>query len=355
MPFNLRDHPLFICGHPKAGTSLVRAIFDSHPQLIVYPEETTFFRRYLPQAAHLDLAGQLDLADQYLIHIFQWNRENPVPSQAGFPDRDYSPISYQQVRQALRGQIAQRCRHPGDILSAAVLAYGQVSGQASAQTRWWVEKSPYNEYFCGQIFEWWPEARCIHILRDPRDNYVSYRRKHPEWSAEFFAANWKRSTLAGLQNQQRYGAQRYRVVRFEDLTGAPATHLPQLADFLQIEWDASLAAPTRAGAQWQGNSMFAEQFNVISAAPVARWKSGLPPQDAAVIEWMDRSPMQTYQYSPEISNHISATALSGGLRALTYPLRRRLARLKQARPNAGIAREEHQTPGAMDNLVEEDE
>jgi hypothetical protein len=44
----LRDHPVFICGHPKAGTSLVRSILDSHPQLIVYPEETVFFRRYLP-------------------------------------------------------------------------------------------------------------------------------------------------------------------------------------------------------------------------------------------------------------------------------------------------------------------
>ncbi len=24
----LRDRPLFICGHPKAGTSLARAVFD---------------------------------------------------------------------------------------------------------------------------------------------------------------------------------------------------------------------------------------------------------------------------------------------------------------------------------------
>jgi hypothetical protein len=355
MPFDLRDQPLFICGHPKAGTSLVRAIFDSHPQLIVYPEETTFFRRYLPQAVTLDLAAQLALADQLLIHIFEWNRENPVASQAGFLDRDYSTISYAEVRRVMRRLAAERCRHPGDILSAAALAYGQVSGQAGENTRWWVEKSPYNEYFCEQIFEWWPAARCIHILRDPRDNYASYRRKHPGWSAEFFAANWKRSTLAGLGNQKRYGEQRYLLLRFEDLTGQPQVYLRRLADFLQIEWDISLAAPTRAGAQWQGNSMFADQFQAISAAPVARWKSGLSLQDAAVIEWMDRAPMRACHYDPEISNHLSKSSLLGAWRSLAYPLRRRLVRLKGAGRRVEIVSQDDQAPRVMDDSSDDDE
>jgi len=39
----LRDHPVFLGGHPKSGTSLLRALLDSHPQLVVYPEESGFF------------------------------------------------------------------------------------------------------------------------------------------------------------------------------------------------------------------------------------------------------------------------------------------------------------------------
>ena len=34
----LPDRPVFICGHPKSGTSLLRAMLDSHPELLVYPE-----------------------------------------------------------------------------------------------------------------------------------------------------------------------------------------------------------------------------------------------------------------------------------------------------------------------------
>ncbi|MBN2550290.1 MAG: sulfotransferase [Anaerolineales bacterium] len=324
----LPDHPIFICGHPKAGTSLLRAVFDSHPQLIAYPEESMFFRRFLPRAQGLDLDGQLELADQLLIHIFTWNRQNPPASQAGFPDRDYSAISYQAVRQAMRDWLATRLTadpgvlNAGDILCAAVLAYGQVSSQITDQTRYWIEKSPYNEYYAGQIFAWWPEARCIHIVRDPRDNYVSYRRKHSSWGAEFFAANWQRSTQAGMRNQENFGAWRYLLLRYEDLAQAPEKTLHQMVEFLQIEWSPSLADPTRAGEQWQGNSMFANQFQSISAAPVGRWKESLSPQEAAVIEIKNRFLMEAWQYPTQASQQF-IPALAARLRLLAWPLRRK--------------------------------
>jgi protein-tyrosine sulfotransferase len=317
----LREHPIFICGHPKAGTSLLRAVFDSHPQLIVYPEETIFFRRFLPQAQDLDRQQQLALAEKLLIHIFKWNRENPDPSQTGYPDRDYSAISFESVRQAMQQIAENRWQHAGDTLSAAVLAYGQVSEQITSATRCWVEKSPYNEYYAAQIFTWWPAARCIHILRDPRDNYVSYQRKHASWSAEFFAANWSRSTRTGMDNQQRFGAQRYLILRYEDLAQSPETSLRKMVDFLGVDWDASLTAPTRAGEQWQGNSMFADQFQSISAAAVARWKEKLSPEDAAVIELLAHPLMQTWQYLPS-----AAPTLKARWRAMIWPLRRRLSR-----------------------------
>ena len=330
MTDDLRDRPIFICGHPKAGTSLLRAVFDSHPQLIVYPEETVFFRRFLPRSAGLDLPGRLRLAEETLIHIFRWRKDSPAASQVGFPDRDYSAIPYDQVNQVMRRLANERCHHAGDILSAAVLAYGQVSGLATPSTRGWVEKSPYNEYYTEQIFTWWPEARCIHILRDPRDNYVSYRRKHPDWQPEFFALNWRRSTRAGQENRQRYGAQRYHILCYEDLTQAPEATLRQLTGFLDIDWDPSLAAPTRAGEQWAGNSMFADQFSGISAAPVRRWREKLSPTEAAVIEQMAGSQMDEFHYTRQASGTV---ALAGRGRALAWPLRRRLARLSRPAPS----------------------
>jgi hypothetical protein len=129
-----------------------------------------------------------------------------------------------------------------------------------------------------------------------------------------------------VENRQRFGPARYLILRYEDLTQSPEAALRQLTDFLEIDWDASLAAPTRAGAQWAGNSMFSEQFQGISAAPVARWRDRLSPEDAAVIEQIAGAQMDEFGY-PRLANGLAA--LKARYRALVWPLRRRLARFRR--------------------------
>lgn len=331
---DIYNRPVFICGHPKAGTSLVRAIFDSHPELIVYPEETVFFRRFLPQAENLQLEDKLNLAEQTLIHIFEWNQENPVSSQTGYPDRDYSALSYEKINHWMRESIKSNYQHDGDILSAVVLAYGKVSDQIHETTKYWVEKSPYNEFYAEQIFSWWSGARCIHVLRDPRDNFVSYRRKHPDWQAEFFAFNWKRSTLAGLENQKRYHANRYHILRYEDLTGNPEATIRELVDFLNISHDPVLANPTRNGKEWQGNSMFANKFEGISATPIARWKENLESQDAKVIELITEQLLNRFKYA--IGRYDRKTTALARWRVDTWPIRRKFRSLFQDKTSAKL-------------------
>ena len=83
---HIREKPVFICGHPKSGTSLLRSMLDNHPELIVYPEETYFFRKFLPMSEGSTLKEQLALAEEHLIHIFKWNVSDPPADQAGYPD-----------------------------------------------------------------------------------------------------------------------------------------------------------------------------------------------------------------------------------------------------------------------------
>jgi hypothetical protein len=296
MPSELRDRPVFICGHPKSGTSLLRGILDSHPELVTYPEETVFFRRYLPAAQGTPLEEKLELSDKYITHIFEWNADHPPEHQAGFPDRDYSDVSAEAVRRVQRRLVAEQYRHDGDILSGAILAYGEVTGRRTEQSHRWVEKTPYNEYYTARIFAWWPEARCVHVVRDPRDNFVSYRRKHVDWTPEVFARSWRRSTQAALANEKEYGSGRYLVIRYEDFTADVEGMLARLCGFLEIKDDPALRTPTRAGKAWKGNSMFADEFGGISKTPVGRWHETLSGPDCFTIETLASSPMTATHY-----------------------------------------------------------
>lgn len=296
----LRDSPIFICGHPKAGTSLLRSLLDSHPEVIVYPEETGFFRRYLPNVLDKTLEKKLDIADRYLTHIFEWNQNNPPEHQQNFPDRDYSNIPVSEVRDEMRRLVKETFRHEGDMLSAAMLAFGKVSGKINSRTKYWVEKTPYNERYVEQIFSYWPDARCIHVVRDPRDNYVSYRKKHPDWTAKFFANNWNLSTRQGMENLKKFGAERYWLTTFEEFVQQPEKCLKNLIDFLNISDDPSLRQPTRAGLEWKGNSMWSDRFSQISATPVGRWTSSLSPMDTAAIQIIASREMKCMGYNQSV-------------------------------------------------------
>jgi hypothetical protein len=293
---NLPDRPVFICGHPKSGTSLLRAMLDSHPELLVYPEETVFFRRYLPKARGKTLEEKLVLADELLLHIFSWNQIAPPPSQKDFPDRDYSDVPFPKVREAYRQLAVQRLRHDGDLLFNALAAYGMVTDNLYEETHRWVEKTPYNERFVKQILAWWPEALFIHVIRDPRDNYATYKRKHPEWSVESFARSWRDSTQEGLAYQARLGSQHYWVMRYEDLVRHPEEYIQKICTFLGIQDDPTLRRPTRNGKDWGGNSMFGERFQGIDTTPLERWKQSLSIEETLITEWNTASTMQQLNY-----------------------------------------------------------
>jgi len=290
------NSPVFICGHPKSGTSLLTALLDGHPAVVAYPEETLFFRRFLPKAQGKSRKEKLKLAEKYLIHIFEWNQESPPDHQKNFPDRDYADISFEEVRDVMVSLLEEDRPDPTDFLNAAVMAYGKVTGTLTDQSKLWVEKTPYNALYAQTIFSEWTNAKCIHIVRDPRDNFVSYHRKQPSWTAKVFAYNWIRSTFAGIENKDKYGEDRYLILKFEDLLQEPNQVTHRLAAFLDIEWQETLLHPTRAGDRWRGNSMFAEKFQAIRTDPIGRWKEHLDPFDQAMIQIITKKVMSALGY-----------------------------------------------------------
>jgi hypothetical protein len=158
------------------------------------------------------------------------------------------------------------------------------------------------------------------VVRDPRDNYASYRRKHPNWSPETFAFSWSLSVRRGWRNQRRFGAGRYHVLRYEDLVLEPDAAIAALTAFLGIEDEPALRAPTRDGKAWAGNSMFGETFDGISRSPVGRSKKELDDRSRRVLEQILANEMSRLGYSiaPPLS---AAERLAGGFAWAKWRLR----------------------------------
>lgn len=141
----LAERPVFICGHPKSGTTLVRALVDDHPELVVFPEETSFFRTVMPILSHRVVKTRTMLISRQL--ILRSFPDVPLPeflleearavSDLARPEL-YALMRMHQQAEWIGEQIGSR--HFGDGLASAILAFGQVYGKLSERSRYWVER-----------------------------------------------------------------------------------------------------------------------------------------------------------------------------------------------------------------------
>lgn len=297
---NFVENPIFICGYPKSGTTLLISILDQHPQLVVYPIETSFFRSFLPVVQKNTYEEKVSLAGSFLFRFFDLFNFN-IDKYLDFSPEDRMYILAAKMIQKYKKRINEiEYRHDGDLLRIAIQIFGEEFNLISDESLYWVEKTPHNEYYADKIFEWWPNAHCIHIVRDPRDNFSSFERKQPDLTVERFSNNWRKSIMKGFSNQAKFGKDRYLIIKYEELVQNFEETLREIIDSLGINYNDILKIPTQIGQLWKGNSMFNDSFSEISSNPIGRSKK-LPESIIRFIETFNSSLMKKLSYKPQYS------------------------------------------------------
>jgi len=161
-------NPIFICGYPKSGTTLLLSLLDSHPELLVFPEELKFFKKvYIAKKS-------------YKINIILSKTGAYVPSigKVKFPsgNRDYSSIDGKAYLSALKEKL-HKAGNDKELLLAIFDNWKEYTNIDLNNVKYFVEKTPFNEFYLNTILKWFPTAKFIHIVRDPRDNFLSYKKK----------------------------------------------------------------------------------------------------------------------------------------------------------------------------------
>jgi hypothetical protein len=121
------------------------------------------------------------------------------------------------------------------------------------------------ERYAGRIIESMPNARFIHIIRDPVARYVSEKVMAARLGASPGKDNsmldksvddWNESVDRARKNVLEIGVDKYRIVVYEDLVSRPAEIMRDVADFLGIPYSHHLVTPTYFGVPIKANSSF---------------------------------------------------------------------------------------------------
>lgn len=203
----------FVVGMNRSGTTLLRMMLDSHPDLTIPPE--THFVPDVIKAMRQDGAGPDDA-----LAAMKQHREWP---DFGFSD--------EQVLAQIRGQ--ERLT-PGTAVRSFYELYMAQQGKPR-----WGEKTPRYVTKMPMIEHVIPEARFIHVIRDGRDVALSVLdRTVRELSAADVARRWKRK----IRRAQRTAphVRHYTEVRYEDLITDTAGELRRICEFIELPWDEQL-------------------------------------------------------------------------------------------------------------------
>jgi len=292
------DNPTFICGHRKGGTTVLLCLFDNHPQLLTYPADSAFFYRVFPGCETADKEQTIDNLVSYTI------TQNLRDEMDVVGDHDLFDVDA--IAEAYRTYMAPEEHTAKAHLTALMRAYADHCGQDSSAWRGWVEKTTSTEIYATQVAEWFPNARFIHVTRDPRDNWASLksgwsaRYKDQENSLEALLQSLMDRAGLGLRmakiNEQSLGKERYKVIRFEDLVGDADGGMRDLCSFMNVDFHDNLAVPTVNGKLWKGNNFEGMQFAALSGANVGRWHKRTEENEIATIEANLGDVMETLGY-----------------------------------------------------------
>jgi hypothetical protein len=250
--------PVFICGHQRSGTTLLQNLLDGHPQLLLLPSEGTYFTSfaYVARGAPSELAIDR-FASEWITRLVDPNFEPHF--RLGKSDSSRKPaVDFARALFGWHAALRTRVEPRLAPLLAVAAAFKTTASPHSAPSSW-VEKTPQNERYAAR-FAPLKRARFIQLVRDPRATFASLAQIYRSVDSRAFdAAEHARAIGRSLRlasvNAQRL-ADRYLVVRYEDLIASPAAEIERVRRFLEIPPDPTLLVPTAGGHAVLANSSF---------------------------------------------------------------------------------------------------
>ncbi len=276
--------PVFIIGCPRSGTTWVSELLARHPSMQLFQHSKLF---------------------HYLSGLVYWWNTRDAPwaysafqelggEAAGAPDAGNPPR-----RQLLTLPMVHRlCR------DVAQRVFDEVA-RAKPGARVVVDKTPENARLARLIQNVFPDARFLHIVRDPRAVVSSLRAAGRTWAKGEFptrpidgARYWQ--GWVRLAAKAEKSASDYRLVRYEDLWNDPPRVLGELLAWLGEDSTPELCEQAVEACQIDRLRKKGKMPDGFFRRGVKDgWRSELSKRDVALIECAAADTMAQFSYQPE--------------------------------------------------------
>ncbi len=311
--------PIFIVGFGRSGTTLLQSLLTSHPNITLAPE-THFLNRWCRRYPWLDLSRPADF-DFFWMAIAANKRFAPME------------LDFPTLRAGFEEEGADRSYR--GVFTAIMKAFAELRGKPR-----WGEKTPEHRHHVQTLLDWYPDARIIYMMRDPRASVASWIRmtERPRDVYEF-ADGW--CDALRIYEKHEHDERVFRV-RYEDLVLDANGWLPKICDHVGERYDdAMVHRRDRGNIPVDAYSGFMREHMEATLKPIntdalTKWKKKLASDDVSLVETLCASGMARYGYdreAPDVSSgklmfekmrHHAKASRKEGVRRVSKELQRRL-------------------------------
>lgn len=270
----MHDNPVYVAGLERSGTSLMYALLASHPR-IAMTRRTNMWTHFYNQYGDLSDRDNFERCLQAMMTYKRLIKLEPDPERIR-AEFWQGPTTYGRLFGLLESHFAERQGKPR-----------------------WGDKSLHTERYAQAIFEAYPRARILHMIRDPRDRFSSSLKR---WGTTrggvgFGTAMWLAS-LEMAQNNATLYPDHYMIVRYETLASEPEATLHQISDFIDEAYEPQMLLMGDADTFTGSNSSYNidRPRGVISTDSIGRYRQVLSKRQIGFIQSMAGQEMRAMDY-----------------------------------------------------------
>ena len=209
----------FIVGAPRSGTTLVRAILDSHPEFAI-PGESHFIVPMLFNRKKYEANLRFAL-DDFLADL------------SDHPRFQAWKLPREEVLKTLR---IGKPRNTAEAIRLVFQAYAKKHEKGRVG-----DKTPDYVQHIRFLDEMFPGSKFVHVIRDGRD--VALSQFDVKWGPTTLTEAgflWKKFVTAGIKQGRPLGAKSYLEIHYESLIQSPGQTARELSRFVGVAFDSQM-------------------------------------------------------------------------------------------------------------------
>lgn len=285
----------FIVGNSRSGTTMLMRILNNHKSVHSI-NEPHFFEQYLSRSEKGKYMAEKESIELFstLLYVQREGQHKTIDLKL-----------YNLEAKTEIGKIYSAKLKKVDVYSHFLFYETGVKSKLIP-----CEKTPQNIFYIDEILEFFPNARIINLIRDPRSVMLSQKKKWMRRSlgAKSFSTkelirlriNYHPFTMSKLWNSSVGTAKRYNSnsqftsIKYEELLSNPKDTLQELCMFLGIPFQKEMMEIPQVGSSSEKDD---KNSIGIRSNRIYAWKEGgLNNAELFICEWLTKELMNIHDY-----------------------------------------------------------